>query len=139
VTAHVAIGTDVVHLHPLADGAAIGAATHYDFRVFANLTSQLEGGVYLNVGSAVLLPEIFLKALTLVRNLGYQVDTFTTANLDFMKHYRPLTNVVARPTGGGGKGFHLTGQHEILVPLLAQGLLTTEQRLESLACKTPNT
>lgn len=130
VTAHVALGTDVVHLHPEADGAAIGAATLYDFKVFAGITANLQHGVYLNVGSAVLLPEIFLKALTLVRNLGHQVDDFTAVNLDFVRHYRPITNVVTRPTGGGGKGFHLTGQHELLIPLLAQGLLATESLLE---------
>lgn len=130
VTAHAAIGTDVVHLHPDADGAALGAATMRDFRIFAGLTAHLQHGVYFNVGSAVLLPEIFLKALTLVRNLGYEVTEFTTVNLDFVRHYRPITNVVNRPTGSGGKGFHLTGQHEILIPLLAQGLLATETRHE---------
>ncbi len=131
VTAHVALGTDVVHLHPTADGAAIGAATLQDFRIFAGVTAQLEAGVYLNVGSAVLMPEVFLKALTLVRNLGHRVDQFTTVNFDFVRHYRPLTNVVGRPTGGGGRGFHLTGQHELMIPLLAQGLLATEQLLEA--------
>ncbi len=130
VTAHVAVGTDVIHLHPNADGAAIGKASMQDFRVFAGVTARLQHGVYLNVGSAVLLPEIFLKALTLVRNLGYDVTEFTTANFDFVRHYRPMTNVVNRPTGKGGKGFHMTGQHEILIPLLAQGLLATEQTAE---------
>ena len=131
VTAHVALGTDVVHLHPQANGAAIGAAALYDFRVFAGVTAHLQHGVYLNVGSAVLLPEVFLKALTLARNLGYTVDDFTAVNLDFVRHYRPITNVVTRPTGGGGKGFHLTGQHELLIPLLAYGLLATESSLEA--------
>ncbi len=130
VTAHVALGTDVVHLHPNADGAAIGKATLHDFRVFADLTSRLEDGVYLNVGSAVLMPEIFLKAITLVRNLGYQVESFTTANFDFIRHYRPIANVVTRPTGKSGKGFHFTGQHELLLPLLAHGILATESWVE---------
>lgn len=131
VTAHVALGTDVVHLHPGADGAAYGAATLHDFRVFAGVTAELQRGVYMNVGSAVLLPEVFLKALTLARNLGHVVDDFTAANFDFVRHYRPITNVVTRPTGGGGKGFHFTGQHEILIPLLAQGILATESTLEA--------
>lgn len=126
VTAHVAIGTDVVHLHPSADGAAIGAATLYDFRIFAGITASLQGGVFLNIGSAVLLPEVFLKALTLVRNLGHDVHDFTTVNFDFIRQYRPITNVVTRPAGGRGKGFHVTGQHELLIPLLAHGLLATE-------------
>lgn len=130
VTAHVALGTDVIHLHPNADGAAIGTATLQDFRLFAGVTAELQHGVYLNVGSAVLLPEIFLKALTLVRNLGRTVDDFTAVNMDFVRHYRPITNVVTRPTGGGGKGFHFTGQHELMVPLLAQGILATEASLE---------
>lgn len=130
VTAHVALGTDVVHLHPQADGAAYGAATLHDFRVFAGVTAELQHGVYMNVGSAVLLPEVFLKALTLVRNLGHVVDDFTAVNFDFVRHYRPITNVVTRPTGAGGKGYHFTGQHELLVPLLAQGILATESTLE---------
>ncbi|MFH1215224.1 MAG: hypothetical protein V1706_01850 [Pseudomonadota bacterium] len=123
VTVHVAVGTDIVHIHPSADGAAIGQTSHYDFRLFCSLVSGLEGGVYLNLGSAVLLPEVFLKALTVVRNLGHHVDNFTTANFDFIRHYRPMTNVVNRPTAGGGKGFHFTGHHELMIPLLAAGLL----------------
>jgi hypothetical protein len=126
VTAHVALGTDVVHLHPNADGAAIGQATLYDFKVFAGITAKLQHGVYLNVGSAVLMPEIFLKAVTLARNLGHDVTDFTAANFDFVRHYRPITNVVTRPTGAGGRGFHFTGQHEIMLPLLAFGLLAAE-------------
>ena len=117
-TVHVAIGTDIVHMHPGADGAAIGAASLRDFQAFSAMVAQLEGGVFLNVGSAVVLPEVFLKALTLARNVGAEVTRFTTANLDFIRHYRPGANVVARPTGAGGRGFHLTGPHEILVPLL---------------------
>lgn len=123
VTVHVAMGTDIIHIHPSVDGAAIGQAGHHDFRVFCRLVSELEGGVYLNVGSAVLLPEVFLKALTVVRNLGYQVKGFTTANFDFIRHYRPATNVVHRPTLEGGKGFNFTGHHELMLPLLAAALL----------------
>jgi len=123
VTVHVALGTDVIHLHPQACGEAIGGASHMDFRLFAAMVSQLQGGVYLNLGSAVIMPEVFLKALTLVRNLGYRVTHFTTVNMDFIPHYRPLTNVVRRPILEGGKGFHLTGHHEIMFPLLAAALL----------------
>lgn len=123
VTVHVAMGTDIIHIHPSVDGAAIGQAGHHDFRVFCRLVSELEGGVYLNVGSAVLLPEVFLKALTVVRNLGHQVKQFTTANFDFIRHYRPATNVVHRPTLEGGKGFNFTGHHELLLPLLAAAIL----------------
>lgn len=123
VTVHVGIGTDIIHMHPEAQGEAIGGASHIDFRLFAKLVSRLEGGVYLNLGSAVILPEVFLKALTLARNLGYKVKDFTTANMDFIPHYRPLTNVVRRPTLRGGKGFHFTGHHEIMFPLLVAALL----------------
>ncbi len=122
-TVFVAMGTDIIHIHPSASGAAIGATTHHDFRVFCAQIAQLQRGAYLNIGSAVLLPEVFLKALTLVRNLGHQVDHFTTANFDFLKQYRPLTNVVNRPTAGGGKGYHITGHHELMIPLLAAALL----------------
>ncbi len=123
-TVHVAVGTDIVHLHPACDPAALGRATHLDFRLFAAEVAQLGGGgVYLNVGSAVLLPEVFLKALTLARNLGHEVRDFTTANLDFIQSYRPSTNVVDRPTRGVGRGYSLTGHHEILVPLLAAALV----------------
>jgi hypothetical protein len=119
-TVHVALGTDIVHMHPCCDGAAIGAATHQDFRLLAAVVADLgDGGVYLNVGSAVLLPEVFLKALTLSRNLGHRVQDFVTANLDFIQHYRPTQNVVRRPVAKGGRGYALTGHHEILVPLLA--------------------
>jgi len=117
-TVHVALGTDIVHIHPSADGAAIGEASFYDFRLFCRVVSELEGGVFFLAGSAVIIPEVFLKALTLVRNLGYKVERFTTVNFDFMRHYRPLTNVVSRPTMSGGRGFHITGHHEILIPLL---------------------
>jgi len=123
VTVHVAVGTDIIHLHPQACGEAIGEGSHRDFRIFATLISRLRGGVYLNLGSAVILPEVFLKALTLTRNLGYPARDFTTVNMDFLSHYRPLTNVVRRPTLEGGKGFHLTGHHEIMFPLLTAAVL----------------
>jgi hypothetical protein len=123
VTVHVAIGTDIIHMHPSFDGRATGAAAHRDFVTFCSLVSELEGGVYINVGSAVLLPEIFLKAVTLVRNLGHSLQHFTTVNMDFVQHYRPNTNVVRRPTQGGGRGFAITGHHEIMLPLLAAALI----------------
>jgi deoxyhypusine synthase len=123
VTVHVAIGTDIIHMHPGFDPARAGAATHHDFRLFSSIVSTLEKGVYLNVGSAVILPEIFLKATTLVRNLGHTLAEFTTVNLDFIKHYRPLTNVVSRPTLKGGRGINLVGHHEILLPLIAAGVI----------------
>jgi hypothetical protein len=123
VTVHVAMGTDIIHIHPSVNGAAIGQTGHHDFRLFCRLVSELEGGVYLNVGSAVLLPEVFLKALTVVRNLGHQVKRFTTANFDFIRHYRPATNVVHRPTLEGGKGFNFTGHHELMLPLLAAAVV----------------
>lgn len=123
VTVHVAIGTDIIHMHPSFDGKATGEAAHRDFHTFCSLVSDLEGGVYINLGSAVLLPEIFLKAITLCRNLGHPLLKFTTVNMDFMQHYRPNTNVVRRPTQGGGKGFSLTGHHEIMLPLLAAAVI----------------
>jgi len=123
VTVHVAVGTDIIHIHPGADGAAIGQTSYFDFRLFCRLVSELEGGAYLNVGSAVILPEIFLKALTVVRNLGYEVKKFTTANFDFIRHYRPAANVVHRPTMEGGRGFNFTGHHELMIPFFAAALL----------------
>jgi hypothetical protein len=123
VTVHVAIGTDIIHFHPDVDGGSIGKATHLDFRIFAGLISQLEGGVFINLGSAVIMPEVFLKALSLVRNLGHEVKDFTTVNMDFMQHYRPMTNVVHRPTLEGGQGFSLVGHHEIMFPLLAAAVI----------------
>jgi len=124
-TAHVAVGTDIAHFHPTADGASLGATTHTDFRLLAELVRRLDGGgVYLNVGSAVILPEVFLKCVTLVRNLGHPLADFTTANFDFIQSYRPLTNVVRRPvSGGAGRGFNITGHHELTIPLLAAELL----------------
>ncbi len=123
VTVHVAMGTDIIHIHPSCSGAATGKASHLDFRLFCGMVADLEGGAYLNIGSAVLLPEVFLKALTVVRNLGHQVESFTTANFDFLRQYRPMTNVVNRPTAGGGKGYAITGHHELMIPLLAAALL----------------
>ncbi|MDR2935346.1 MAG: hypothetical protein LBV70_05665, partial [Candidatus Adiutrix sp.] len=116
-TIHAAIGTDVYNIHPEADGAALGAASFNDFRLFCRLAADLEGGVFLNLGSAVILPEVFLKALTLVRNLGYRVSDLTTINMDFIRHYRPSVNVVERPTREGGRGFYFLGHHEIMFPL----------------------
>ena len=120
-TAHITIGGDIAHFHPDFDGAALGATTHTDFRLLAELVRQMDGGgVYLNVGSAVVLPEVFLKCVTLVRNLGHSFSDITTANFDFIQSYRPVTNVVRRPTErGAGQGFSLTGHHEIHIPLLA--------------------
>jgi hypothetical protein len=125
VTVHVAVGTDTPHMHPAVDAAALGSATHRDFRLLCSLVSGLhDGGVYLNVGSAVVLPEVFLKALSAVRNLGHPLANFTTVNLDFVQHYRPRLNVVERPHAkSGGAGYALTGHHEILVPLLAACLI----------------
>lgn len=123
-TVHVAVGTDIVHMHPSCDGAVVGEATQRDFRLLAAVVADLgEGGVYLNVGSAVLMPEVFLKALTLARNLGHPVRDFVTVNLDFIQHYRPTQNVVRRPVAQGGQGYALTGHHELLVPLLAAALI----------------
>jgi hypothetical protein len=119
LTVHVAVGTDIIHLHPSVSPEALGATTHRDFRLFAALVSELEEGVFINLGSAVILPEVFLKALTLARNLGHPASPLTTVNLDFVQHYRPLTNVVRRPTAGAGQGFALTGHHELLFPMLA--------------------
>ena len=123
VTVHVAIGNDITHIHPNADGAAIGATTHRDFRLLCSLVAGLDGGgVYLNLGSAVVLPETFLKAVTVVRN-RQRLEGFVTANFDFIQHYRPLTNVVRRPTAGSGRGYAITGHHEIMIPLLAAAIL----------------
>ncbi len=124
-TAHVVIGADIAHFHKSVDGASLGATTHTDFRLLAELVRRMNGGgVYLNIGSAVVLPEIFLKAVTLVRNLGHPLADFTTANFDFIQQYRPLTNVVRRPTAdGAGRGYSITGHHELTIPLLAAAIL----------------
>ncbi|MGO8760924.1 MAG: hypothetical protein ACLP2P_10880 [Desulfobaccales bacterium] len=119
LTVHVAVGTDIIHLHPSVAPEALGATTHRDFRLFAALVSGLDDGVFINLGSAVIIPEVFLKALTLARNLGHPASPLTTVNLDFVQHYRPLTNVVRRPTAAAGRGLALTGHHELLFPMLA--------------------
>lgn len=126
-TVHLTIGGDITHFHPSADGASLGATTQTDFRLLAEIVRRMDGGgVYLNVGSAVVLPEVFLKCVTLVRNLGYPLSNITTANFDFIQSYRPLTNVVRRPTEkGAGAGFSVTGHHELTIPLLAAMLLAS--------------
>ncbi|PJA77689.1 MAG: hypothetical protein CO149_08130 [Nitrospirae bacterium CG_4_9_14_3_um_filter_51_5] len=123
VTVHVAIGTDIIHMHPSANGEAIGGGSLLDFRKLAAVVSKMEGGVYINLGSAVMMPEVFLKTVTLGRNLGRALRQITTVNMDFLPHYRPMTNVVKRPTQKGGKGYALTGHHELMVPLLAAAVL----------------
>jgi hypothetical protein len=120
VTVHVAVGTDTIHMSPHVDPKALGEATFNDFRLLCSVLCDLEGGVYLNIGSAVILPEVFLKALTIARNLGNKIENFTTANFDMIQHYRPHQNVLVRP---GGKSYALTGHHEIMLPLLYQALL----------------
>lgn len=118
-TVHVAVGSDIIHMHPEADGASIGEGSLRDFRLFTSVVADLEGGVYINLGSAVILPEVFLKALSVARNLGHKVEEFTTVNMDFFQHYRPRENVLRRPTMMKGQSFALTGHHEIMFPLLA--------------------
>ncbi len=123
VTVHVAIGTDIIHMHPAASGAALGEGSLRDFRYFVSNVARLRGGVYLNCGSAVVLPEVFLKAVALARNRGISLDGLTTVNIDFMRLYRPITNVVNRPTAGIGTGYSLVGHHELVIPLLAAALV----------------
>ena len=125
---HVALGTDIIHMHPEADGAAIGEGGLRDFRLFCSVVADLEHGVYINLGSAVLLPEVFLKALSVARNLGNKVRDITTVNMDFIQHYRARENVLRRPTMDGGAAYALTGHHEIMFPLLAAAV--TEKMLE---------
>jgi hypothetical protein len=124
-TAFITVGGDIAHFHPAADGGAMGATSHTDFRLLAEMVRRMNGGgVYLNVGSAVTLPEVFLKCVTLVRNLGHELTDITTANFDFIQSYRPLTNVVRRPTAdGAGRGYAITGHHELTIPLLAAELI----------------
>jgi hypothetical protein len=124
-TVHAALGAEIIHQHPATDGAAIGDTSHRDFRrLAASLLSLHDGGVVLNLGSAVIMPEVFLKALTIARNLNDGKPTgFTTCDLDMQRHYRPRVNVVQRPTQGGGKGYEITGHHEIMVPLLVWGVV----------------
>jgi deoxyhypusine synthase len=124
LTVHAAIGTDIIHIHRNADGASLGKSSLQDFRLLCSIVCELNGGgVYLNLGSAVVLPEVFLKTVTVVRNLGFELQDFTTANFDFIQQYRPLTNVVKRPVAGIGRGFSFTGHHEIMIPLLAASLI----------------
>lgn len=123
LTVHVAIGTDIIHMHPLASGAALGEGSLRDFKYFASSVARLEQGVYINCGSAVVLPEVFLKAVALARNGGHTLADLTTVNLDFIRQYRAITNVVVRPTAGSGRGIALTGHHELLLPLLAAALI----------------
>lgn len=122
-TVHIALGADIVHMHPRMDGATTGKASMTDFHILTAVIGDLEGGVYINLGSAAFLPEVFLKALNLARNLGKKVRRFTTVNMDMIQHYRPRVNVVQRPTRTGGEGFALTGHHEIMLPLLAAAVL----------------
>jgi hypothetical protein len=126
-TVHVAVGTDIIHMHPLASGPAIGDTSLRDFRYFTSAVARLERGVYLNCGSAVILPEVFLKAVALARNQGHNLDGLTTVNFDFLRHYRPMINVVTRPTVGIGRGYAITGHHELLIPLLAAALIDSAQ------------
>ncbi len=122
-TLHVAIGTDIVHQHPNADGAAIGEASYRDFRILAASVKNLgQGGLVMNLGSAVIMPEVFLKALSVVRNLGHPVKDFTAANFDMIQHYRPRVNVLKRPVQNGGQSYSITGHHEIMLPLLASAI-----------------
>ena len=127
VTVHLTIGADITHIHPDAEGGAIGRGSYRDFLLFSSLVGNIDsGGVYLNIGSAVTMPEVFLKAVTVVRNLGNKLQDFTTANFDFIQHYRPQTNVVRRPVaGGGGQGYSITGHHELMIPLLAAAIRET--------------
>ena len=127
VTVHVALGTDIIHMHKEASGAAIGEASLRDFRYFTSCVARLSGGVYLNCGSAVVLPEVFLKAVALVRNQGIPLDGLTTVNIDFLRMYRPQTNVVTRPVAGtSGQGISLVGHHEILIPLIASAVIESD-------------
>ena len=127
VTVHVAIGTDIIHMHPAASGAAIGETSLRDFKYFTSCVARLKGGVYLNCGSAVILPEVFLKAVALARNTGASLEGLTTVNIDFLRMYRPQTNVVTRPIAGtNGAGISLVGHHEILIPLIAAAVIQAE-------------
>lgn len=127
VTVHVAIGTDIIHMHPAASGRALGEGSLRDFRYFTANVARLDRGAYLNCGSAVVLPEVFLKAVALVRNRGVALAGLTTINLDFVRSYRPETNVVARPTAGTGRGYSLIGHHEIMIPLLAAAVVDADR------------
>jgi hypothetical protein len=123
VTVHVGIGTDIIHMHPAASGAALGEGSLRDFRFLVSNVARLEQGVFLNCGSAVILPEVFLKAVALARNAGISLEGLTTVNMDFIRHYRAQTNVVSRPVAGIGRGYSLVGHHELMIPLLAAALI----------------
>lgn len=123
MTVHVSIGTDIIHMHPDADGKSIGEGSMRDFRLFASVVADLEGGVYINLGSAVIMPEVFLKAINVARNLGHKVEDITTVNMDFIQHYRPRQNVLIRPTMNKGRFYAITGHHEIMLPLLAASII----------------
>ncbi len=123
MTVHIAVGTDIIHMHPGADGAMIGEGSLRDFRLLASVIADLEGGVYINLGSAVIMPEVFLKTLAVARNLGHKVEDITTVNMDFIQHYRPRENVLCRPTLMKGRSYSLTGHHEIMFPLLAAAII----------------
>jgi len=128
-TVHVAIGTDIIHFHPDVDGEAIGSCSQRDFFLLCSLIKQLDGGgVFFNIGSAVILPEVFLKAVTLVRNQGVSLKGMTTAVFDFIRHYRPFQNIVSRPVAGSGKGYYFIGHHEIMIPLLAAALTSKSEQ-----------
>ncbi len=129
VTVHIAIGTDTIHVHPAADGAVLGKASHLDMQVFTGHIADLQGGVLVNLGSAVILPEVFLKALSAVRNMGYDVTEFTTVNMDMIRQYRPSENVLKRPSMTGATAIHLNGHHEIMLPLLARAVELEKERL----------
>lgn len=121
ITVHVALGTDTIHMHPNISGKDLGESSHIDFKILASVVSELEGGVWLNIGSAVIMPEVFLKTICIARNLGHKVENFTTVNMDMIQHYRPRTNVLKRPTQ---YGYEITGHHEIMLPLLRMGILS---------------
>jgi deoxyhypusine synthase len=137
VTVHVAVGTDIIHMHPSANGAAIGAASLRDFRLLAAVVAGLHRGVFINLGSAVLIPEVFVKALNLARNVGKKVDGLVTVDMDFIRHYRPQVNVVQRPTTGSGRGYHFTGHHEIMFPLLCTAVLESSRQLAAGSRRVP--
>jgi len=129
ITVHIAVGTDTIHVHPLADGAVLGRASHIDFTRFTDHIARLERGVFINLGSAVILPEVFLKALSVVRNMDYEARHFCTINMDIIRHYRPSENVLERPSLTGARALNLTGHHEIMFPLLASAVLLEKERL----------
>ena len=125
---HVAIGTDIIHMHPEADGKSIGEGSMRDFKLFSSVVSDLQGGVYINLGSAVVMPEVFLKAVAVTRNLNHNVKNFTTINMDFIQHYRSRENVLRRPVISGGTSYALTGHHEIMFPLLAASVMNEAKK-----------